>query len=330
MDELICSLALFILCVSQQGNLTRKFKSHMYLFPREDSSLGVVPRYMKEENEMKRAEPQAALLVVSSLLLLFVISPLFCVGFPSFLLVVSPVLLVVVPPLPSLLLLLLLSCSPTPHRRRCLALLLLVILSSCSSSSCRPAILLLFVLSVLVVFFFLLPVVLPSCSLSSCLSSSSFRLVPRLVFPVLVSSSLSSSRLPCPHPHPPCPPPRLAYPPPLLLVFVSFPLFVVSLPPPFISSTSFPRPFCPPHPPRLSSSSSSCPPSSPLCYRGWSVVRRLHRAREFSLFIVIVRPRRPCHLPGHRNSSVERQAPPTSLWRGEGRDTYCNCWGVGG
>ena len=53
MDELICSLALFILCVSQQGNLTHKFKSHMYLFPREDSSLRVVPRYMKEENEMK-------------------------------------------------------------------------------------------------------------------------------------------------------------------------------------------------------------------------------------------------------------------------------------
>ena len=181
MDELICSLALFILCVSQQGNLTHKFKSHMYLFPREDSSLGFVPRYMKEENEMKRAELPAALLVVSSLLLLFVISPLFRIVFPSFLLVVSPVLLVVVPPL--------------PHHCRCLALLLLVVLSSCSSSSCHPAILLLFVLSVLVVFFFLLPVVLPSCSPSSCLSSSSFHLVPRR----LVSSSLSSEFFTVPH-----------------------------------------------------------------------------------------------------------------------------------
>ena len=36
--------------VKNSGNLTRKFKSDMYLFPREESSLGVVPRYM---NEMK-------------------------------------------------------------------------------------------------------------------------------------------------------------------------------------------------------------------------------------------------------------------------------------
>ena len=145
-----------------------------------------------------------------------------------------------------------------------------------------------------------------------------------------IKSIVSSSCLPCPHPCPPCPPPHLAYPPPLFLVFISFPLFVVSLPPPFVSSTSFPHPFCPPHPPRLLSSSLSCPPSSLLCYRGWSVVHRLHRARQFSLLVVIVRPRHPCHPPGYRNSSIEQQVPPTSLWRGEGWDTYCICWGIGG
>lgn len=200
--ELICSLASLSYVFRSKGNLTRKFKSDMYLFPREDSSLGVVPRYI---------------LVTWRLCSSCRLSS-FCSSFPPF-----PRCFPLLPPRglprsprrsssPSSSS----SCCPTLRRLACPclpALRRLVVLPSCFSSSClssspslpvpcRLAVLLPVVLPVLVVF--------PSCSASSC---------------------LSSARLACPPPRLACPPPRLACPlvlPVLLLSSCSSPRFLSS------------------------------------------------------------------------------------------------------
>ena len=151
-------------------NLTHKFKQGICIFPREESSLGVVSRYMQDiSTKKKRAEPQAALLDTSVR------------HFPRFPL----------PPPPHL------ACSPlrsSPllHDSPALLLLvvlpfllLLVILPLTSPSSSLPLLLLLSSSS--------LPLLLPSSSLPLLLSSS-------LPPPLLLSLSLLllSSSLPPP------------------------------------------------------------------------------------------------------------------------------------